>query len=188
LAASQRPHPEERALAALLRCRYARLEGWPRVRALHSSFETHRFAMLLRMRLHSLRRCFRPVSKLHPEPPAPKPALHTDHEHGILAVGFRVHGEERPFGHVSKPHPEERASVALLRCRYARLEGWPRIRALHPIGIGGSLATPPLPHHRTYGSHIRRFDRLSTVGISRRAGELDSGVRRDGFGPFRTAR
>jgi hypothetical protein len=21
-----------------------------------------------------------------------------------------------------------------------------------PIGIGGSLATPPLPHHRTYGS------------------------------------
>jgi hypothetical protein len=21
-----------------------------------------------------------------------------------------------------------------------------------PIGIGGSLAAPPLPHHRTYGS------------------------------------
>jgi hypothetical protein len=23
---------------------------------------------------------------------------------------------------------------------------------MHPIGIGGSLTTPPLPHHRTYGS------------------------------------
>jgi hypothetical protein len=31
----------------------------------------------------------------------------------------------------------------------------PRMRALSalgPIGIGGSLAAPPLPHHRTYGS------------------------------------
>jgi len=31
---------------------------------------------------------------------------------------------------------------------------------------------------------MRRFDRLSTVGVSRRAGESDSGVRRNGFGPF----
>jgi len=29
------------------------------------------------------------------------------------------------------------------------------------IGIGGSLTTPPLPHHRTYGSRIRRFGGLS---------------------------
>ena len=29
------------------------------------------------------------------------------------------------------------------------------------IGIGRGLATPLLPHHRTYGSRIRRFGRLS---------------------------
>src|SRR5689334_12745943 len=28
------------------------------------------------------------------------------------------------------------------------------------IGIGGSLADPPLPHHRAYGSVPRRFDRV----------------------------
>ena len=28
------------------------------------------------------------------------------------------------------------------------------------IGIGGSLAAPPLPHHRAYGSVPRRFERL----------------------------
>jgi hypothetical protein len=33
--------------------------------------------------------------------------------------------------------------------------------ARHTIGIGGSLTTPPLPHHRTYGSRIRRFGGLS---------------------------
>src|SRR5829696_9580867 len=30
------------------------------------------------------------------------------------------------------------------------------------IGIGGSLARPPLPHHRAYGSVPRRFGGLST--------------------------
>ena len=30
------------------------------------------------------------------------------------------------------------------------------------IGIGGHLATPPLPHHRAYGSVPRRFGGLST--------------------------
>jgi|SRR6266540_1758387 len=29
------------------------------------------------------------------------------------------------------------------------------------FGIGGGLTTPPLPHHRTNGSRIRRFGRLS---------------------------
>src|SRR5215469_732980 len=28
------------------------------------------------------------------------------------------------------------------------------------IGIGGSLAAPPLPHHRAYGSVPRRFDQI----------------------------
>jgi pimeloyl-ACP methyl ester carboxylesterase len=28
------------------------------------------------------------------------------------------------------------------------------------IGIGGSLATPPLPHHLAYGSVPRRFEKL----------------------------
>src|SRR4051794_17943723 len=30
-----------------------------------------------------------------------------------------------------------------------------------PIGIGGPLARPPLPHHRAYGSVPRRFGGLS---------------------------
>jgi hypothetical protein len=28
------------------------------------------------------------------------------------------------------------------------------------IGIGGSLAAPPLPHHLAYGSVPRRFEKL----------------------------
>jgi hypothetical protein len=47
------------------------------------------------------------------------------------------------------------------------------------IGIGGSLATPPLPHHRTYGSRIRRFDRrLSELGClnGRKAERFEYGV------------
>ncbi len=44
---------------------------------------------------------------------------------------------------------------------------------------GSSPPTPPYIRVR-----IRRFDGLSTVGVSRRAGESDSGVRRNGFGPF----
>src|SRR5712691_13554568 len=31
------------------------------------------------------------------------------------------------------------------------------------IGIGGSLTAPPLPHHRTYGSRIRRFGSVSII-------------------------
>ena len=34
------------------------------------------------------------------------------------------------------------------------------------IGIGGSLAAPPLPHHRTYGSRIRRFGGFSGRSVS----------------------
>ena len=43
-------------------------------------------------------------------------------------------------------------------------------------------SSPPTPPYIRV--RIRRFDRLSTVGVSRRAGESDSGVRRNGFGPF----
>jgi len=32
------------------------------------------------------------------------------------------------------------------------------------IGIGGAVARPPLPHHRTYGARIRRFRDLSPQG------------------------
>src|SRR5271169_2549740 len=38
------------------------------------------------------------------------------------------------------------------------------------IGIGGRLATPPLPHHRAYGSVPRRFDRVR-LGRAHRYGE-----------------
>ena len=31
---------------------------------------------------------------------------------------------------------------------------------IDPIGIGGSLAAPPLPHHLAYGSVPRRFEKL----------------------------
>src|SRR6202011_3032936 len=44
---------------------------------------------------------------------------------------------------------------------------------------GSSPPTPPDIRVR-----IRRFDGISTVGVSRRAGESNSGVRRNGFGPF----
>jgi hypothetical protein len=37
------------------------------------------------------------------------------------------------------------------------------------IGIGGSLTAPPLPHHRTYGSRIRRFGSLSIITMPRRS-------------------
>ena len=41
----------------------------------------------------------------------------------------------------------------------------PRQGSHHPelIGIGGSLAAPPLPHHRAYGSVPRRFDRVKRL-------------------------
>jgi hypothetical protein len=43
-------------------------------------------------------------------------------------------------------------------------------------------SSPPTPPYVRL--RIRRFDGLSTVGVSRRAGESDIGVRRNGFGPF----
>src|SRR5712691_6382975 len=43
-------------------------------------------------------------------------------------------------------------------------------------------SSPPTPPYIRV--RIRRFDGLSTVGVSRRAGESDSGVRLHGFGPF----
>jgi hypothetical protein len=49
-------------------------------------------------------------------------------------------------------------------CRFACLHtrGWSRISWFfrYLIGIGGSLAAPPLPHRRAYGSVPRRFDRV----------------------------
>jgi hypothetical protein len=61
-----------------------RLEGWLRVRALRPSFETHRFAMLLRMRAAFVSPLFVPrledlistMASLHskPSPPAAGPA------------------------------------------------------------------------------------------------------------------
>ena len=49
--------------------------------------------------------------------------------------------------------------------------GDPCRRAIRPlIGIGGRLATPPLPHHRAYGSVPRRFDRVR-LGRAHRFGE-----------------
>jgi len=52
------------------------------------------------------------------------------------------------------------------------------------IGIGGVLATPPLPHHPYVRVRIRAGSmELSTVGVFQRgrAGESDSGVRRNGL-------
>src|SRR5271167_1400417 len=46
-----------------------------------------------------------------------------------------------PFSSLAAQHPAARAPCGL-------------------IGIGGRLATPPLPHHRAYGSVPRRFDRV----------------------------
>src|SRR5947207_2639900 len=41
------------------------------------------------------------------------------------------------------------------------------------IGIGESLAAPPLPHHRTYGSRIRRFGELSDTAGYHQGGEAE---------------
>src|SRR5438045_9104026 len=41
------------------------------------------------------------------------------------------------------------------------------------IAIGGSLAAPPLPHHRTYGSRIRRFGELSDTAGYHQGGEAE---------------
>jgi hypothetical protein len=43
-------------------------------------------------------------------------------------------------------------------------------------------SSPPTPPYIRV--RIRRFNGLDTVGVSRCAGESDSGVRRNGFGPF----
>ena len=42
-----------------------------------------------------------------------------------------------------------------------------RSRTEAGIGIGGRLATPPLPHHRAYGSVPRRFDRVKPSKVQR---------------------
>jgi hypothetical protein len=44
-----------------------------------------------------------------------------------------------------------------------------------PIGIGGSLAAPALPHHRTYGSRLRRFGGLGGWSALTQAGQAERG-------------
>src|SRR4029453_5290977 len=48
---------------------------------------------------------------------------------------------------------------------YHKLKDRPRdfLAATGLIGIGGGLTTSPLPHHRTFGSRIRRFGRFSML-------------------------
>src|SRR6516165_10617327 len=58
-----------------------------------------------------------------------------------------------------------------VRAKPAMPSSLPEMSELGPkIGIGGRLATPPLPHHRAYGSVPRRFDRVR-LGRARRFGE-----------------
>ena len=66
-----------------------------------------------------------------------------------------------------------RKREVFLRSRVARMD--------RDRGESHDSSPPTPPYIRV---RIRRFDRLSTVGVSRRAGESDSGVRRHGFGPF----
>ena len=49
----------------------------------------------------------------------------------------------------------------------------------------GSLTTPPLPLHRTYGSRIRRFGGLSVLGVSNgcKAERFEEGVRESDADP-----
>jgi hypothetical protein len=65
-------------------------------------------------------------------------------------------------------------AVAMERPAWRGLRDFPRRppKARFPpeIGIGGRLATPPLPHHRAYGSVPRRFDRVR-LGRAHRVGE-----------------
>src|SRR5271165_3208004 len=85
-------------------------------------------------------------------------------------------------------HPYVRSRLPSLRPDLLSLSqggGW------RSIGIGGRLTTPPLPHHRAYGSVPRRFGGLSTrgcraFGFGHRRGHFDlSHGRTRGFTPAR---
>ena len=61
---------------------------------------------------------------------------------------------------IPDPHPTSESALYATRthCRPPARGPWT------PIGIGGRLAAPPLPHHRAYGSVPRRFGRVSSQG------------------------
>src|SRR5674476_520750 len=60
--------------------------------------------------------------------------------------------------------------------------------SLFAIGIGGSLAAPPLPHHRTYGSvYGGSLDKALAI-FHANAGGFNDGAHRTGFGPFEQRR
>ena len=59
---------------------------------------------------------------------------------------------------------------------------------LGTIGIGGSLAAPPLPHHRTYGSvYGGSLDEARAIFHASAEGS-NSEAHRVGFGPFEQRR
>src|SRR5215207_99499 len=72
---------------------------------------------------------------------------------GAVALLLFLHRRERALGRSKgqRREGEGRLRTRLFRTRPLAL----RARCLglfRSIGIGGSLAAPPLPHHRTYGS------------------------------------
>src|SRR5947209_7579504 len=57
--------------------------------------------------------------------------------------------------------PRTRVLVCLLTPAVVVIHGMTGpSRLVKAIGIGGTVTCPPLPHHRTSGSRIRRFGRL----------------------------
>src|SRR5271166_5816422 len=58
-----------------------------------------------------------------------------------------------------RPAPDALDMSASLRSR-PNLRTAANRRGVPMIGIGGSLAAPPLPHHLAYGSVPRRFEKL----------------------------
>jgi hypothetical protein len=58
--------------------------------------------------------------------------------------------------------------------RLGNLKDW-RIFVRRRIGIGGNLAAPALPHHRTDGSRLRRFGGFSGASVLTPAGQAERG-------------
>src|SRR6266478_2812038 len=74
------------------------------------------------------------------------------------AIGLAICSIKCGFPNRSWPGLSRPSTVDAVK---PKSRGWP-IGQAASIGIGGHLATPPLPHHRAYGSVPRRFGGLST--------------------------
>ncbi|WP_262313186.1 hypothetical protein [Acidiphilium sp. AL] len=110
-----------------------------------------------------LRESFREGRKVHKRTIAnlsQMPPELIDGLRALLAGGTVVGGPDQALEiRRSLPHGHVAAVLRMMRkLEIPRLLGRTVSRECGLIGIGGRLTTPPLPHHRAYGSVPRRFD------------------------------